>query len=60
MGPEQQEELSRLLIGNREGLLPDAERERLEELMQVYRRGLIRKAQALKTAVTRGLKPPLE
>jgi hypothetical protein len=56
---EQQEELSALLARHREGLLQDAERGRLDELMRVYRRGLVRKAQALKTAVARGLRPPL-
>jgi hypothetical protein len=56
----QQEELSDLLAGNREGVLQDAERRRLDELMRVYRRGLVRKAQALKTAVARGLKPRLD
>jgi hypothetical protein len=55
----QQEELSDLLARNREGVLPNAERARLDELMGIYRRGLVRKAQALKTAVARGLKPPL-
>ena len=55
----QQEELSDLLARNREGLLQSDGRGRLEELLRVYRRGLVRKAQALKTAVERGLKPPL-
>ena len=32
---------------------------RLEELMRVYRTGLVRKAQALKVAVSRGLRPRL-
>lgn len=59
MPPDQQEELSDLLEGNREGTLKDSERVRLEELMQVYRRGLIRKAQALQVAVSRGLRPRL-
>jgi len=56
---EQQEELSDLLARSREGQLNKAEHERLEELMLVYRRGLVRKAQALKVAVERGLRPPL-
>jgi hypothetical protein len=55
-----QEELSDLLDRNREGPLADAERRRLEELMRSYRRGLVRKAQALKVAVARGLKPRLD
>jgi hypothetical protein len=40
----QQEELSDLLDRNREGLLGGAERDRLDKLMRVYRRGLVRKA----------------
>lgn len=59
MDVEQQDELSYLLTRNREGLLSDAEHSRLDELMQIYRRGLVRKAQALKAAVERGLRPPL-
>lgn len=55
----QQEELSNLLAHNREGELAHEQRARLDELMQVYRRGVVRKAQALKVAVERGLRPPL-
>jgi hypothetical protein len=55
----QQAELGDLLARNREGLLSSAERARLDELMQIYRRGLVRKAQAVKVAVERGLRPPL-
>lgn len=54
-----QEELSALLSAARENELTPAERERLDRLMAQYRRGLIRKAQALREAVARGLKPPL-
>lgn len=57
LAPEEQDELSDLLARHREGRLPDTERARLDELMRLYRRGLIRKAQALQTAVARGLKP---
>jgi len=59
MDRKQQEELSELLARNREGVLDQQGRARLDELMQVYRRGLVRKAQALKVAVERGLRPPL-
>jgi hypothetical protein len=59
MDEEQQQELSRLLAGNREGLLNAAEQTQLDELMQVYRHELVRKARALKVAVQRGLRPPL-
>lgn len=57
---KQQAELSDLLRRQREGTLSERKRERLDELMGVYRRGLVRKAQALKVAVARGLRPPLE
>ena len=59
MDAAEQAELSRLLFENREGTLDDWGRARLDELMQVYRRGLVRKARALKVAVQRGLRPPL-
>src|SRR5262249_27507642 len=56
----QQEELSDLLDRNREGQLQGAERERLDTLLRIYRRGLVRKANALKVAVARGLRPRLD
>jgi hypothetical protein len=59
MTPTGQEELSELLSANREGELTEASRGRLNDLLQEYRRGLVRKAQALKAAVARGLRPPL-
>jgi hypothetical protein len=46
-------------IANREGQLDDQEANQLDELMQVYRSGLVRKARALKVAVERGLRPAL-
>jgi hypothetical protein len=55
----EQEELTRLLASLREGALTEADRLGLDELMGVYRRGLILKARALKEAVSRGLKPRL-
>jgi hypothetical protein len=58
MEPEQQTELSQLLAKNREGTITLPERQRLDALMQRYRRGLLRKAEAWKTAVSRGLKSP--
>lgn len=54
-----QNELSELLALNREGQLEPQQQNRLDELMQAYRQGLVRKAQALKEAVTRGIHPPL-
>ena len=59
MPSQQQEELFNLLDGNREGLLSKDEKASLEELMQIYRYGLVRKGQAIKEAVARGLRPPL-
>jgi len=54
-----QTELSKLLARNREGVLTKQAQIRLDEIMGFYRRGLIRKAQALKVAVERGLRAPL-
>jgi hypothetical protein len=59
MEPEQQEALSELLQRNREGQLNNEEANQLHELMQVYRSGLVCKAQVLKVAVEHGLKPAL-
>jgi uncharacterized protein YbgA (DUF1722 family) len=59
MESEQQEALSELLEGNRERQLNNEEANQLDELMQVYRSGLVRKARALKVAVERGLRPAL-
>jgi hypothetical protein len=59
MSPEQQEELSELLERNQEGTLSAPEQERLDHLMRSYRAGLVRKAQALKVAVSRGLRSRL-
>jgi predicted transcriptional regulator len=56
---EEQAELSELLARQREGRLSDDERGRLDVLMRSYRQGMVRKAQALKVAVERGLQPPL-
>ncbi len=56
---DEQQELSRLLTRNREGLLNARQQIRLDQLMQIYRRGLVRKAQAIQIAVERGLLPPL-
>ena len=55
----QQAELSELLENNREARMNAQQQARLEELMVAYRRGLVRKAQAVKVAAERGLIPPL-
>jgi hypothetical protein len=59
MQPRQQDQLSDLLTRNQEGTLTGLEVSHLDELMQIYRRGLVRKARALKVAVERGLRPAL-
>lgn len=58
--PEQQADLSDLLVRNREDALNQQERRRLDALMRVYECGLLRKAQALRVAVERGLREPLQ
>jgi len=58
MDPGMQGELSELLARNREGLLNQQAETHLDALMQIYRQGLVRKAQALKVAVERGLRGP--
>lgn len=59
MADEDQKELSQLLARNREDQLDDTDRTRLDALMQMYRRGLVRKAKAWKVAVARGLRAAL-
>ena len=58
--PEQQATLSDLLAQNRENALDIEGRRQLDELMRVYEYGLLRKAQALRVAVQRGLHEPLQ
>lgn len=59
MSADEQAELSGLLVRQREGALDANGRDRLDQLMQSYRRGMILKARAIKVAVERGLQPPL-
>ena len=59
MDERDQEELADLLDDQREGTLNASQRLRLDQLMQVYRRGMVRKSEALKIAVQRGLRSPL-
>lgn len=54
-----QETLTDLLGRLREGELSPADRLRLDDLMSVYRQGLVLKARAMAEAVSRGLKPRL-
>jgi hypothetical protein len=55
MTTEQQTLLSDLLAQNQERQLVPNETQQLDELMQIYRKGLIRKARALQVVVSRGL-----
>lgn len=48
--------LSDLLSRNREGKINDYEVGQLDELMQIYRQGMVNKARAWKVALERGLK----
>lgn len=59
MDESDQEELADLLDDQRESALDAAGRIRLDQLMQIYRRGMVRKSEALKVAVQRRLRPPL-
>ena len=52
--------LSELLDRQQAGLLADSERAELKALMEMYQEGLLRKAQALREAVRRGLREPLQ
>jgi hypothetical protein len=54
----QQQELSNLLHHHRERQLTASETARLDELVQVHRRGLVRQARAIQVATARGLKLP--
>lgn len=57
---KEQESLSNLLERNREGSIEEEEKRQLDNLMRTYERGLLRKSQALRIAVERGLLKPLE
>jgi hypothetical protein len=59
MPAAQDRRLSRLLHRQQAGKLNEKERAELLTLMQVYQAGLLRKAQALREAVERGLIKPL-
>jgi hypothetical protein len=55
----EQAELDALLAANREGDLDEAGKSRLDACMQAYDLQLLRKSQALREAVARGLREPL-
>ena|SRR5262245_44246186 len=56
---EQDATLSDLLMRRRENQLDSEGRRQLDKLMRAYERGLLRKSQALRVAVERGLREPL-
>lgn len=57
---EEQERFSYLLEQNREAEITSEERIELDRMMGIYERGLLRKSQALREAVMRGLREPLQ
>ena len=57
---EQDASLSELLEQNREGTLNAEGQHELDEMIRFYEHGLLRKSQALKVAVQRGLREPLQ
>jgi hypothetical protein len=59
LSEEQDARLSELLALQRERQLNETGQQELDELMHLYERGMLRKAQALRVAVERGLRPPL-
>jgi hypothetical protein len=60
MAPDQDDRLSELLYKQQAATLTPQEPVELDDLMQIYREGLLRKATALAEAVHRGLINPLE
>jgi hypothetical protein len=60
MSDDDQTEMSQLLEQHREGLLTELAQRRLDALMQIYRTGMVRKAEAWKVAVERGLRTGID
>ncbi|MGL5942341.1 MAG: hypothetical protein ACRC2S_18585 [Waterburya sp.] len=60
MNPEQDSRLSQLLLKQQADTLSETERPELWTLMQIYQTLLVKKAAALREAVSRGLREPLE
>ena len=60
MPAPEDERLSDLLDRQQAGSLTAAERSELTALMSLYQRLLLRKAQGLREAVRRGLRPPVQ
>ena len=60
MTEQEDQRLSELLDRQQAGVLTEPERGELAALMQIYQEGLLRKAQALREAVRRKLREPLQ
>jgi hypothetical protein len=56
MDKQKQQLLNDLLSRNRDGQINDSQIGQLDELMQIYRQGMVNKARAWKVAIERGLK----
>lgn len=59
LSTQEQAQLGDLLGRQRENQLQEDEMQQLNQLLQCYRRGLVRKAEAWKAAVERDLRPVL-
>jgi hypothetical protein len=60
MSEEESRRASELLDLNREGTLDQGQRAELEQLMDAYMKGTLKKAMGLAEAVRRKLRPPLQ
>jgi hypothetical protein len=60
MSEREQREMSKFLEAQREGRLSQAHQARLDTLLSLYRQGMVRKSEALRVAVARGLRPPID
>ena len=60
LSPTEDRRLSELLYRQQTGTLTAEERSELRRLMENYQTQLLRKARALREAVRRGLRPPLQ
>lgn len=59
MPAKQQKVLHKLMEKNGEGELTNVEKKELDAMMEIYEEATLRKSQALRVAVERGLIPPL-
>lgn len=60
LAPTADQRLSGLLHRQQAGTLAAAEQPELQGLMEMYQRGLLRKARALREAIRRGLREPVQ